>query len=257
MKKLAIIFALLLGYISSYACCAAGLITVSPQGQHLSQNPLILIDYMERDYGVFNALAEAIFFLKDSSGNIYELEIVDMVRSRSVSAQVLLKPKTVLEKGKVLSLGVKNLQSNHERTPSFIHQIQQKNWTVSFDYDGIAPTFERPPYTTYKHSFQSTAPGHWMYGIVYYSDNNTYAWGKNDAIKTQIILEIADSTGKKIYKATDQRNAFWISDAMCGSDFELKLDTEYTFLVRLIDFSGNKSKEARQVSFKTVKSYRG
>lgn len=256
MKKLAIISALLLGYISSYACCAGGLLTVSPQGPNLSQNPIILIDYMERDYGVFNAFDEANFYLEDSSGNTYELEIVDMVRSRSVSAQILLKPKTVLEKGKVLSLGVKNLLSNHERVPSFIHQIQQKNWTISFDYDGIAPEFSGGISYNYRHNFESTAPGHGVYGRISFIDNNDYYWGKNNTIKNQIILEIADSTGKRIYAATDAHNAFWISNGICGSDFELKLDTQYTFSVRLIDFSGNKSKEVKEVSFKTAESYR-
>ena len=63
-------------------------------------------------------------------------------------------------------------------------------------------------------------------------------------------MEFTNENGES-YLLPTNGNSFWLTDGMCGAPFELKEDSNYRFTVRLMDMSGNKSKDVKQIHFKT------
>jgi hypothetical protein len=250
MKKIFSALMLTLAFKQVIACCAGGLIEVSPRGNEISQNPIILIDFMERDYKVYDLLLKATFYLVDENGGKINLDIIETNKAFNTGAQALLRPRSGLEMEQIVSIKIEGLNVSDEKIKKFINHVQSKKWSVCFDKDTTIPKFNQEVTHEYINHFGSSASGHGILGNVVFWDNNEYTYQINNRKEKQILLEVTSKEGNK-YIIQTHSNSFWIYDGICGSTFELKQDTEYSFEIRLIDLSGNKSDETKQVKFKT------
>lgn len=253
MKKLIPIIILIFGIQEIFACCAGEMISIAPRNNEISQNPIILIDFMERDYKIYDKLEEARFYLIDDKGKKIDLEILERNEGFHTWAQILLRPKKKLKKGRNVSLRITEMQVEGEQQRKFVQRVQSKKWKVKFKKDDTAPKFNEEVAYEYINHFNWSASGHGILGTAKFWDNNEYKYEINRRIENQIIIEATSEEGER-YLLTTNGNSFWIYQGICGATFGLKQDAEYSFKLRLIDFSGNKSLETKEVKFKTGNS---
>jgi len=251
MKKLIPIVILVLSIQEIFACCIGGEISIAPRGNEMSQNPILLIDFMERDYKIYNKLKEATFYMIDDQGNKFDLEILDSNKGIRILAQIILKPKEKLRKGSKVSLIIDEMQAQGENQKRFIQMIQSKKWVVKFEEDRVAPEFNKELTYEYVNNLNTSAPGHGVLVKVDFWDNNEYKYEINSRIENPIVIEAISDEGNR-YLFTTNRDSFWIYHGMCGATFKLKRGTEYSFKIRLIDLSGNKSLETKEIKFTAV-----
>lgn len=249
MEKLISFTILFLSTQIVFACCASEMITISPKGNEIPQNPIILIDFTENDYKIYEKLDEARFYLIDEKGYEINVEVLERNEGFYIWAQVLLKPKKELEVGRKVSLRIADVRVQGEAQKKFVQTIQSKRWEVKYEVDTTAPMFTDDMTIQYVNLFNSSAPGHGINITTKYWDNNEYKYEINKRIKRQIIIEVINEEGKR-YLLTTNGNQFGIFHGICGAVFELKQDTSCSFKMRLLDFSGNKSDESKEVKFK-------
>lgn len=245
MKKLVLIIFIFFNIQKINASCNAGVVSIFPKSNELSQNPVILIDFMERDYLIYDKLEEMKFYLVDNEGKETALEILEKNKGFRVWAQVLLKPKKKLKKGRKVALKISNMPTDGKHWEWFVKRVQSRNWEVKFKTDKVAPKFDGD--ITFK--FISSSTGHGVTGTSKFWDNNKYKYKISGKFYEETIIEATNEEGKK-YFLTTRGNSFWIYTDNCGSAFRLMYDEEYRFKIRLIDFSGNKSKEIKHVKFR-------
>jgi len=230
--------------------CVSDIIQIIPKCNKVSQNPVILIGFAERDYQIFEALKNAKFCLVDNKGKKIKLEVLQLNKGFHSIAQIFLKSKKKLKRGKIVSIEINGLSLENEKHKKFLKKVQSKKWEISFKKDKTSPYFQSDLKFNYENYLTSSASGHGVRGNVSFHDDNEYTFEHKGGVKNQIVLEVVDENGNS-YLTSTHGDLFWISDGMCGAAFELKQDAEYTFDIRLVDLSGNKSKEVKRIQFKT------
>ncbi len=253
MRKIILVIFFIFSLQELFACCAGGEISIAPKSNEISQNPVILIDFMERDYQVYDKLKKAKLSLIDEQGKEITVKVLERNKGFHTYAQILLKPKKKLKKGSKVSLRITKMETENKLQKRFVQKIQSKKWKVNFEKDKIPPRFNEDIPIDYVNGFNSSAPGHGIQGIARFWDNNEYKYNMDKKNIHQIIIEAISEEGKR-YLLITTGNKFGIYQGICGANFGLKQDTEYSFKIRLIDFSGNKSKETKEIKFKTGNS---
>jgi len=254
MKKLILFFVLLLGMQQAMATCRLYFAEVYPKGEDLSQNPIILLDYNK---GYTKVLADAKFYLVTDEGRRIDVEIVEENTAPSY-AQMILKPTKLLDKGVKVSLNVENLtiesESNKNRRDAIkrLYSIIEKTWTVSVEEDKISPQYDEEITGTYDDCLMCCPSGLSIKFDISYKDNvkYEYSYDNNKRQFEQTLVEVTDKKGYK-YIIPAINNYFLLSDISCGTNYNLEPDTQYQFEFRLMDFSGNISKEVKTFKIKT------
>ena len=228
--------------------CESYALDVIPKSKSISQNPIFLIDYREADYLIFEKLKNVKFCLVDNKGKKIEMEVLQMNKGANSIAQILLKPKRKIKKGREVSIEIHGLELKYDGNKKFNNKVKSKRWKVISKKDKIQPIIKselKPQYINY---LNSSAPGHGIKCNFKFVDNK----GDEQISEHQIILEITNDKGK-IYLMPTSGKQFWIYDGFCGAAFKLSQDKKYSFKIRVMDMSGNKSAESYQVEFKTEK----
>jgi len=229
--------------------CISEIVNVYPKSLAISQNPVILIEYDEQSYRVFEKLKNAKYHLVDNKGNKYILDLVESNKAFDVKAQILLKINCKLKKRKFVTIEISNFQIGNKLEQKIISRIQSKKWEVIISVDEKAPEFESELDYFY-YSYIDSGHGDGVRSKVSYSDNNSYFHDTNMGVKDHIIIKVTNEENKS-YLIPTNGNYFSIDDGMCYTFFELKRQKDYTFKVSLIDFSGNESKDEKIIEFST------
>ena len=249
--KFLITFSILIFFpLKSFACCTGGMISIVPKSDEISQNPIILIDFMERDYKIFETLKNADFFLVDNKGKKIKLNVIERNKGFHTWAQILLKPKKQLKLGRAISIRVSGINAKKDLQKKFIEKVQSRKWKVKYEKDKIAPTFTSGFSIEYLNHLNWSVSGHGIKGHIDFCDNIDYYFKNQQGIKKEIIFEVINEEGKR-YLLTLYGGSLWIYHGVCGATFSLKQDKEYTFKIRLMDLSGNMSLEINELKFKT------
>ena len=248
MKKICAVLSLFILFACNElsASCTTGLVHLSPRANTISQNPVILLDFMERDFKVLPQLDKMSFYLVTDEGKKIKLCILEKNKGFKVWAQILFKPKRKLVLGQKYSFRVEGYKVTREVSKLFL-SVNEKKWTVSKKKDKIIPQFTGSIDHKYVNILNSTVSTHYTEITFGFKDKE-----KKDGPEknTYVYVEVIDAKGNNYYLLPFQ-NQIEIRDGMCGANFQLKQDTDYTFSLRLMDMSGNKSKERKKMSFKT------
>jgi len=240
-----------------------------PSSNHISQNPVFLLEYPRIKLGLNGC--ERIY-LKDQKGNQTDLEIIDGYGTKGnddyQNRYVLLKPTKKLRRNAVVSIIIDLNCKVSLGIRSGFERLSKKTWIVSHKKDNIPPTFKSNFTGKYYAGFNSSAPGHRIKFNVEVDDNNTYLTDfpedYSEDLKQklprnkQMLIELTDDKEvKHIFPLLD--GSFSFSNGMCYSNFLLpnnikKNSRDFNFKARLMDFSGNKSKETSCLTFKMVKN---
>lgn len=238
------------------ACCSVGNIRLAPQSNEISQNPLILVEF-DRIYTNVRTSKKISFYLVSSKGQEIKLSIIEKNYSFSGDIQFLLKPEEILKLETKLRFEVRGLDtlSNVRWNRMIKDYVNQKTWEVMKNEDNIEPKFLSNINSKYENHFNSSAPGQGVSCTFKYSDDNISTYQRNNRKINEIFVEITDERGQKYFEPVTN-SYFGIYHSICGANFEIKRgneEYEYTFFVRLVDLSGNKSEEIKKVEFRTDK----
>lgn len=235
------------------ASCRLYFAEVYPKGEDLPQNPIILLDYNK---GYTKVLADAKFYLSTSDGKRIEVEIVEENTAPSY-AQVVLKPTELLDMKTTVTLNVENLTNDSENNLNrdegikrLINKITQ-TWMVSVTEDEVSPYYSDEIVGTYDDCLMCSDGSLSIKFDILYNDNVKYEYSYNDAHQFEhLLVEVRDKKGYK-YIIPIFNSVFVLSNGNCGTNYDIEPDTHYQFKFRLMDFSGNKSKQIKKFTYKT------
>ena len=194
-------------------------------------------------------LLDANIYLASETGRRVKLKMIDMVIGPVTGVTLVLRPKRKLKMGKTVSIEIEGLPDEGR---GFKVQIEQRKWTVSLKKDRHAPIFVGEPIATFKSPVTSegyitisSAGSVVIKGKIDYADNDK-------SKQNQVLLELTvqDGSGVRFF-AIVSNGEFSIGSSICGGNFDVKHQKDYTFMVRLMDFSGNKSKEYKLLRVST------
>ncbi len=257
---------------TAYACCAGERLAVFPTSDYLSQNPIFLIEFSEikKTYSDFYRI-----YLKDEKGNQIDLKMIEGyggLKSESYNRDwqdryLLLKPEKKLRRNATVSIMVESNNNVGKRTEAVIKELEKKSWKVKLKVDKKSPKFGSEISGIYRGQFNSSASGHSISFSMKTLDNNeykaTYPPGFSEdrklkyPMKSEMLIELTDEEGyKSIYLLKGDK--FYLSNGACYKNHQLPahirdIDSKtFSFTARLVDFSGNKSKEPRSIKFKII-----
>ncbi len=274
--KFMLCFLLLLFYSqTSSACCAGERLQVLPSSNNIPQNPIFLVEFsgIKSNLKKFKRL-----YLKDQRGNIIDLEIIEgygkkeaLANHRSYDHQnrfVILKPNEKLPRNAVVSIVIETGIAVDKRMNKELGRLMKKTWKVKHKTDKGNPYFGSEITGKYFGHFNSSASGHSISCSMKAVDNYEYLtsfpahYSEEQKIKyprkQEMLIELTDENGfKSIYPLKD--GTFYFANGACYRNFSLpsrinKGETkEFTFEARLMDFSGNLSKDTRLIKFKMMR----
>jgi len=231
------------------ACCAGGVINIYPNENWLSETPIILIEWMEKDYHVYDHIEKFEFHLINESGVKTELEILDKIYNSGTYAQMILRPKSILPESIEVSLIVEpfNLAENNNLV-KFLKLIEFEScWAIKKLSDNIKPEIEEVlKFDSESSACRSFRSMNTTVEIAY-CENIDYKFlgrdNKSGKLSRSFLLgKLTNQKGDCHYvKVID--NQFQIYDSSCGKTFDLSYGTKYLFSLRLLDLSGNFSTE--------------
>ncbi len=253
MRKVLIISFLFLSFYQLQAsCCGSGGISILPSGGEISQNSIFVIGFQERDFPFTKDLLGANIYLKSETGRRVKLNVIDMVKGPRSGVTLVLKAKRKLKRGKTVSIEMVGFD---DKGSGFKARIGKKKWTVSYKKDRLAPKFVGVPKATFDSPVIETEEGRI---ISYNSAGSVVLRGQLEFVDgekvkpNQVLLELTvqDGSGTRFF-ATVSNGKFAIQSSICGGNFDVEYQKDYTFKVRLMDFSGNKSKDYKLLGVST------
>jgi hypothetical protein len=243
------IFITILFTLRGIACCIGNFVHIYPQGNKLSPNGIIVVDYSEGWFKIFDGLDNMKFFLKSQQGTTYPLTLIQKTKSNKRHVQFVLKPEHDLPSNKSLSLRLTGIDSSNVNAIKFSHHIR-KYWKVRAEPDTYAPRFIDTLKVEYDNYINSSVKGHGFNCTVLYHDNPVDSFYQVKKWSTELLAEVTDDKGHS-YFIPIQNNLFGIHENICWSPFYIPRNSEVEFTVRLMDFSGNLSQESRKFKCKT------
>ncbi len=252
-----------------FACCAGEQLRVFPSSDHIAQNPIFLVEFS----GIKPNLKKyKRIYLKDQKGKQINLEIIEgygnserITNRQQYDYQdrfVLLKPEKKLARNAVVSMVVETGMEIDARMKIEIERLQKKSWKVKFKSDKRDPILGPEITAKYHGHFNSSASGHSIRLNMQAMDNYTYVpsfpanFTEERKLKyprkPEMLIELKDEAGNKyIYPLSD--GSFSLSNGACYRNFKLPNRIKegeimrYRFEARLMDFSGNISKDTRLI----------
>ncbi len=280
MPKMRILLTLIFCLFTSkmlFACCAIEEMRSYPSFAVVSQNPIFLIEYT----GVKPALKQCDrIYLQDKEGNTYDLSIVEGYGKdshkdnkqhwNSQHRYALLKPDKMLPANAEVSIMMESNENNEDKHVQKVMQklksLSRRSWTVKNYVDNSPPVFWSEISGSHWAMMNSTVPGQGITLQVEAQDDNAsyrsryYQNGIKFKRSAQMLVELTDAEQNKgLYLVQDGR--IRLSSAACYSNFALPRalqdaeSMDFSYSVRLMDFSGNKSRKSKELRFKLVKRH--
>lgn len=250
MKGIFLIILLFLGTTASFACCVSGSVTIYPRGNIISENPIFLIEYSERDYHIFEKIEEIGFYIEYDNGEEVKLLVSSSNSAASVNSQFVLSPISELNiSDNNFSIKVRGttISKNFQKFLSY------RKFSVKLKKDTIPPNFSSPIKGTYANYLNSSASGHSVNFSTSYDDNYEFLFQRSNRKMSELLVELSDEKGNT-YLIAITNSTFGIYQGMCGSYFLFSINTNLKFYIQLVDFSGNKSEAIREIEFKIVEN---
>jgi len=254
MKYLFSVLYFIFSNIALNACCAGGMFDIYPNNNWLSDTPVILVEWMEKDYQMYDKVDSANFYLMNEFGDKVKLQIIDKIYNNQTYAQIILKPQVRLREGTEVSIILENINfRENKKTDKFTRFIEEgKCWEIKKISDITKPIFTQVP------KFKNNNKAFTMYSSIStiveieYSENIAYECVHRESKKAFMLGKITNKEGASHYvKIID--NQFNIYDGSCSRIFDLNSETKYLYKLELVDLSGNRSDEIINLEFKTAK----
>lgn len=231
---------------TTFGSCAGQFVNIYPKSGQVSKNPIFLIDFSERDYLIYDKLECANFYIEYENGKTVKLTLLNKNKAVNTNAQFILTSKRKLKSGQKFSLRFKNLKTRKE----FKELIEYRIWTVLDEKDKVKPCFLSDFKTTYYTNFDIPGGGHFIRVKGSFKDENKINKGLKEQSKTELLAEITEQNGNS-YFVPIRNSTFELYEGSCGTLFHISRKKINNFRVRVWDYSGNKSKEVKLLSFKT------
>lgn len=254
---------------------------IYPESETISQNPVFLLIYpniQKTAKEVYNQI-----YLEDENGNIINLEIIgESEDTRHIEVEeyygfrsdgsvadnglsddyVLLKAKKILPLNAKVSLFIEMGKEEIVK-----QNLNKRSWEVKYKIDKTPPTFKSEIMAIYRPSLNAACAGanHNVSIILqtednipylknypeYYSEEDKLKYGK----KSEMMIELKDSSGKKYVFLIENGKAYWIGNTDSNLNLPLRIEENMDWILeaRLIDFSGNRSLESKSLRLKILK----
>lgn len=216
---------------------------ILPQNDSIYANSVFVITYNSFYLPIKDQISGDSFFLENEKGKRIKLEIVEHIKITRNMRQIVLKTCGRFKTNKEYHFRFEPFDLPKDRQDRLSKLLSRHHWFIKNERDEIPPEFTGEVQWKYRNFFDSSSGGHGFSLHVKNKDNST--------IKGRLIVEISDSTGKKMFQSI-RGTSFWIFDQGSLSTFHFKFNREYQFQLRLMDYSGNFS-EPIIVTVKTGK----
>ncbi len=253
MKTVLIILLTSFSYVSLQALsCPESILNVHPNNDWLSEKPVILIEWMERDYNVYDEVDQLEYYLINDEGDKIPLEILDKTYAGNTYAQVLLSAQSELNNESEVAIIVEGERARING--KFVNRVEKDRcWKVKQLSDDIKPIIE----DTLEYKSRSRLVGIYStfstrFTIPYCENIGGGGLFRNSDKDLVFAKVITDQNKVHYFPVIDCQ--FSIYKGLCGKTFDLNYCTNYVYKLQLIDLSGNWSQEEIAFAFQTPDS---
>src|SRR5690606_7069035 len=238
------------------ALCMAEYVAVYPREGSITRNPVFLLEFEAAEFKLTDKLDELEFFLVTNKQRKIKVDVLRKVNGTGPDVQLLLQAKSLLKLNDSVRLQVKFRKNNYPIKDSlfqtFQDKVNRKQWHVALKTDQEPVTWKEE-ISWQEPDFRENSVGN--FGVRFsfqVQDSNPVYYDYTPGNRFLEQLFEIEMDGKIFYAiGGGRKNQFSIYRSDCGGNFYLKSDKQYEAKVTALDFSGNRSKETRQVAFNT------
>lgn len=226
MKKISIIFILLISYFNLFADCENSYITVFPNKSTIAKNSIFIIEAYGESESLINQLNKKHKIYLQSGNKKVNLIVKEILKGAKFISQAKLQPEKTLEVGLTYQIIIDSLNS---AMSSF---FSQPIYNVSKTEDLAKPNIISKP------KYKNKALIHFGCGPEAYV-NFTFNVKDSSELIVKTILKNLKTGKTETYYIVPKNNEISVGYGMCSGAFNLKEGYNYEVKFYFTDASGN------------------
>ena len=230
MKKIMLLFSLILASAPAFAKCSSSGIYFWPSGTTVQENTIFSIEGYMNSQSLITKLGKNYdVYLKSATDKI-ALHVQEICAGQLSITQAILKPERNLIAGQEYTIVISNKDLREQETEDIASYT--KSWTVAEGKDDILPAWKSKPVFK-KNDFEMYGCGPAASSIFSFSASESSAFLVRTTVKN------VETGTESVYYLNPYENQISIGHGMCSGAFVIEGGGKYEVEFSLLDASGN------------------